>query len=248
LVEVGKQHCPKARIMDDSTILAVVPPCESRSNVDSSGNFCYTNIRCLTACYSPVQVHGVNKMGLLSSTKGGMVSSTELVDGTKVATFNAIVNLEYHFAPTAKSSLLNNGMGESSDSEAEFEDANPNITNASTASCHQPTASTTISSDNQKIIDTLLQEGLTAWRSRHGNDTVVEQMSLVCDETNGPSCLDDSSSAVQEIDYIAELASDAALLEDGALASIPHLSGAVRGFGFELTDAFPLYNNQKSKL
>jgi hypothetical protein len=88
--------------MDDSTILAVCPPCRLADNINKWGNYQGTHKRSLAASYAPISIYGNNKMGIGSTTQGA-VFSAELPDGSKFASLDTPTVLEYHFQPSFSS-------------------------------------------------------------------------------------------------------------------------------------------------
>lgn len=236
-VLVGDQECSQARIMDDSTILAVCPPCLLAENIEKSGEYRGTHRRSLAASYAPVSIYGNNKVGIGSTTRGA-VFSTELLGDSKFASLDTPVVLEYHFQPSFSSHQGKPASNSGDESEEEFE---------YTDSCPQSSKSDTklSISDNKaapeidwKLMARILKDGIDAWASQ-GNEVAETEIEMSADP-HGGAVIDALSSQRQ-------FASDAALFEECGLVGIPYMSGACRGFGFDLTDAFPKCTNSKSK-
>jgi hypothetical protein len=192
-VSVGDQQCPHARILDDSTILAVCSPVDD----------------CRNPSYAPIRVCGVRGLGIVSDS-AGMVVTSELADGTRWAFPPTPVNVERH----------------SRDEDYEFNDDN-----------NHPNNKKTRAPIDWEQSAKLLKDGMDAWRTRHVDVSAADV------STNSEG----SSTGLEEMERLCsqfQVASDTALLE---VVGIPSLSGPVRGFGFDLTDAFPRCTNETSK-
>jgi len=236
-VLVGNQKCPLARIMDDSTILAVALPCRLGANVASSGVNRGTHQRSLAASYAPVSIQGSNKTGIIS-TSSGSVTPTVLPDDSKIASLDAPVILEYHF-PIPKSKLLDklhSTPGNESEEEEEFEfteDSCP-VSNV----VHVPSEQPALPQVDYKLVARILKDGIDAWASKNNRVASVGR-EMDADPV--------AESTLEALAFQRQLVSDAALFEDCGLVGMPFLSGACRGFGFNLTDAYPKSTNSKSK-
>jgi hypothetical protein len=227
--------------MDDSTILAVCPPCQLADNINKWGNYQGTHKRSLAASYAPISIYGNNKMGIGSTTPGAAFSE-ELADSSKFASLDTPTVLEYHFQPSYSSHEELHGKPDtnSGDESEEEEFQDPDSAPQSSKSAINLSVS-----DNEaapevdwKVMAHILKDGIDAWASK-GNKVAQTEIKMN-DDPPGGDALDALSSQRQ-------LASDAALFEEYGLEGIPFLSGACRGFGFDLTEAFPKSNNIKSK-
>lgn len=238
---VGDQECPQARIMDDSTILAVCPPCRLAGDINKWGNYQGTHQRSLAVSYSPISIYGNNKMGIGSTTRGA-VFSTELPDGSKVASLDTPTVLEYHFQPSFSSHEELHGKSETNSGdeseEEEFQDTDTGPQSSKSTINLSVLDNKPAPEVDWKLMAHILKDGIDAWASK---DNAVAQTEIkMSDDSHGGEVLDALASQ-------RELASDAALFEEYGLVGIPYLSGACRGFGFDLTEAFPKSNNIKSK-
>lgn len=74
-VLIGDRSSPSLRVIDDSTILAISPPCILPKGVDSSGIFETTFEPCVTSRYLPIVVKGVTKCGLVARSDSAFVSA-----------------------------------------------------------------------------------------------------------------------------------------------------------------------------
>jgi DNA polymerase III delta prime subunit len=222
--------CPDARIMDDSTVLAIAPPLQFPRRIESDTS----KFRSLytTSSYSttlaPVRICSARKLGITSTTDGA-VETIILPDLTKIHIATSPYLLEYQ----------HNCIKEDEESESENEFGSDNISQNATAykdlqkSALQPP----LASINTSLTSELLEDGIESWRSTN---------SFV--EANGPSVdpisIDDNQ-VFDDMCTKAALASDAALLENVRMT--PFLSGSCRGFGFDFTEEFPKRNNGNSK-
>ena len=160
--------------MDDTTILAVCPPCHLPPNVTKTGVYRGGRQRSLAAAHAAITVCGTRGIGLLS-TSACSVKTIDLPDETSVISIAPAVTVEYqfpghithYFSPSAKKAgKAKEEREDDDDAEAEFE-----------FSEEQPSSKapeTIISTGNAESMDvdetkvaTLLQEGIDAWRSVH---------------------------------------------------------------------------------
>lgn len=241
-VYIGDQQCPQARILNDSTIVAVAAPLWLPKSLDQSGVYRGTRIRSIAAAYAPVTACSLIQMGVLSSTSGSY-SSVELPDQSKVCAAAMPFIIEYHFpVPAEDSNGLIHNNDEDTCSEAEFEltvkppEFSRSLCTVSSQSAPAPTMDV-----EAMIVANLLREGIDDWISLSGS---IPEARLSAEsikiEMGELGLLDELSSR-------ASLASDAALLDDLGLAGMPFLAGPCRGFGFDLTDEFPKRTNENSK-
>jgi DNA polymerase III delta prime subunit len=228
-VKVGDQVCFSSRIMNDSTILSVVPPCRLPLCVGSCGMVEGCNNRSLESRYAPVVVYGLAELGCISTTFGHLIVD-ELTLGT-ISSLHTICNLEYCLPTPIKTE-------QNEDEGGGLEEKNiTSIENVpSSLDCLMLPNTLPRVFGESKLPARLLKEGLDAWNLKYELSRAVENYRPVLPALE-----------MEEASFDAEINSDSRLLEDLGSLSTPFLSGAVRGFGFDLTEAFPKYNNEKSK-
>lgn len=225
-VYVGDRKCPVARILNDSTIMAVCQPYPP----DGRG-------RKGSISYEPIQICSTRRTGI-TSTILGYGFPLIFPDGSTVLTEQAPINIQLHF--NAKSStrsvpLANQSerCGEQSDEEFEFEDEDQNSKSADVVCEHIPL-------DSERVSQ-IINDGIDAWLTRHPegpefNSHTTKKMG--------------ASSDINELRQLCvdtELASDAVFLEDVGMNGTPYLAGPTLGFGYNLTEAYPLCSNETSK-
>jgi DNA polymerase III delta prime subunit len=216
---VGNHICPAARIMDDETVLAVSPIVHLPIGYSRFGRFHGDEYQSISICGVPMLGH--------NSTTLGSVAVMELPNGESVLQNNVPVHLQYHFSDVQRGSTEGDSESEA---EAEF-DESPKATRLSTTR----TSSIKHSSCNDETATAgILREGIKAWKGH----TVDKQQVLI----DGSKLDNLRLSAVA-----TELRSDAAMLEELSSSGLPYLSGACRGFGFDLTDAYPASTNANTK-
>ena len=232
-VKFGDEACPAARIMNDSTILAVVPPSPLPPNVSVDAVRSYSNVhrRCYSAEYKPISLSSIRELGITSSTEGA-VTVQQLPDSTRILVVEPTLSLECHFSTVTG----HKDGGEPSDEEEdefEFGAGRENKTNP--AKAVEPLLNCDPLDDAK--VSKLIEDAVLNW---------TDDIPMIEDER--PSItLTESSIDVELLSHHARLASDAALLEDVGTSGIPFLSGACKGFGYEMTDAFPAFTNENSQ-
>jgi ATPase family associated with various cellular activities (AAA) len=224
-VYIGNQKCPQARILDDSTIIAVTVPIQlpyfvnplPTTKVDNGG------IRSDFLTHAPVTVCSLQKLGLLSTTRNSL-RTVDLPDQTNIRVAVNPFLIEYRL------DVVKGKTG--SDSENEFE---------SSLSCR--TVRQPIEETDPYLVSKLLKEGVDAWLSSHSEGIKNE----IIFDTLKDKTLAEELQLVDSMCTRATLASDAALWEDIGMNIVPILSGACRGFGFDCTEEYPKRTNSNSK-
>ena len=74
-VLIGGRPSPLLRVVDDTTILAISPPCYLPKGVDSSGIFEMTFEPCITSRHLPIDVIGTTRTGLVAHSDSALVSA-----------------------------------------------------------------------------------------------------------------------------------------------------------------------------
>jgi DNA polymerase III delta prime subunit len=229
-VQFGDQLCLEARIMSDTTVLAVCAPFPKpyvyRVEEESNHRHAHHHSRCYCAEYKAVSIASVRKASIASSTKG-FVSMYTSPDGTKLLEQDSPCFLEVHYSTVMSSVEDDIGLDVSqSDSEREFDSA----TNEASL-CVKPMPAKAV---DHALISQTLRSAICEW--------TASVPALAGDRMPPPSIYD-----LRALSRAAALESDAALLEDLSTLGRPYLSGACRGFGFDLTEAYPSSTNEKSK-
>jgi DNA polymerase III delta prime subunit len=238
IVHIGHQVCPRACIVSDSTILAVAAPILVRAKVrDSPTTGCF---RSHSALYAPVMIGSASRLGVHSISSGLVAFGEQSTPSPAVQRSSTI---EYRFPSESKRGHYGQqpDSNDESSSEEEFEFAPP------TALISAPNLRTIVEhgtinalAESSETASRVLQEGIDAWMSVHGSISVVSP-------TKPPHCSVESLLEMQDISNKAGYASDAALFEDIGLSGLSDLAGSCGGFGFDLTDHFPKYNNETTK-
>jgi len=247
-VFIGDQECPEARIMNDTTILAVCPPCSLPPDVTKSGLYRGSHHRHKAAAHAPITVCGTRMDGLFSSSACS-VAVVDAPDGKKILSTKEIVTLEYQFPGhithyfSAKNEEVEKpdceDNGSSSDDECEWSDETSRQKSETKTTSIQIAPSQPSTADQTQALK-LIQDGIDAWLSVH--------------ESTKPPKIDPSAKREsKELDQIEQLftdcrlLSDAAFLEDIGTSGLPLLSGACSGFGFNMTDEYPKHTNESCK-
>ena len=216
-VHVGEQLCSQARILDDSTILAVLSPCRGvttpKENID----------------YAPIRVCGIRKMGLLSDSAGSVV-----VDDDSLPSLHRPVCLERYF-PGSSQLFSVTAHKEDSDGPYEEFEFNDNNSKESDAQLENPTPA-----ENDRRVAALMKEGMDAWFTRQVGPVPEPTDGSVIADVEG-------FEKMERVSRYYECMSDVALLEDVGMMGVPFLAGATPGFGFDLTGAYPKCTNDKNK-
>lgn len=198
-VFVGRLECSHARILDDSTILAVCPPILGKGQgavwVDSSD---------LDMRYARVSICSSRSLGI-GSTTDGAVQHTELHDGTPFSTLRPSTLLEYKLYPA----VSDENDEEDSDEECEFED--------SAAKKASPNACQSAVTVDRKAALQLLKEGMDAWLSQKHDIPQVDEDDDFED--------DEGLAQIERLCRAVAYESDAAFLEDCGLEGLPMLAG-----------------------
>ena len=74
-VLIGGRPSPLLRVLDDTTILAISPPCHLPEGVDPSGIFEMTFEPCITSRHLPIDVIGTTRTGLVAHSDSALVSA-----------------------------------------------------------------------------------------------------------------------------------------------------------------------------
>ncbi|GKY94729.1 hypothetical protein MPSEU_000438300 [Mayamaea pseudoterrestris] len=214
-VYIGDCPCPVARIMNDSTILAVSAP------IPLPRNFRHTS-RFHDEEYQAITISSTTRLGVVSSTSQCPATVT-LPNGLAILQCSAPVLLHRHFSDVRQLAKCDGSC--TSDGEMEFDEPKPT---ASTTVCVRP-----------KFVDMseasrILTQGITGWEGHKAD---------VSCRSSGKCSLP----FVTDMSRSADLISDAALLDDVAFLGQPYLSGACRGFSYDLTNAYPATANERTK-
>ena len=108
VVYFGNQKSPASRILDDTTIAAICPPCVIPENVDSSGLCTHTFQQSLNCRYAPVAVHLVTSKGVIVCSDSNQFKIS-MGDGSYAATPNITYDfpdIEFGTERKAKSNEL----------------------------------------------------------------------------------------------------------------------------------------------
>ena len=206
-VHVASQVCPKICLVDDKTILALCPPCAVPSTIDPLTCRSHSHHReSLDTRVAPVSIHSQTLRLGIVTNWDTTIETSQLVDGQVLASVTRPV-VDYYFA--------GNDDGD----------------------CELAPDKTVANNGDQSVLSMkLLEEGIILW------DATLEKLE---DKLPAPHkkaeavTISDSDKKMQEelerLSTDMQFGSDAALLEDMQFG-IPFLSGACRGFGFDLTN------------
>jgi DNA polymerase III delta prime subunit len=238
LVHIGHQVCPRACIVSDSTILAVVAPMNVPAEVrDGPATGC---IRSYAALYAPVMIASASRLGV-HSISSGLVACGEQSNSSPAVQRPSTI--EYRFPSESKGGhyehLPDANDGSSSEEEFEFERPTPLIS-APNLRALVERGTINASAESTETASRVLQEGMDAWKSIHGSISMISP-------NKPPHCSVESLLEMQDISTKAGYASDAALFEDIGLFGLPDLAGSCHGFGFDLTDHSHKHNNETRK-
>lgn len=229
-VFVGDKVCPHAQIMDDSTILAVKSPSALQPDANPGAAFGFRQANMIEKLQ--LRVYSTLKAGGASTSEAGILV-TELPDGRAVVSVQPPCSLECWSSTATVEKAAEKDQEGDSGSEAEFDGG----------SCGRPSSeqSGTAKSTQTAPLDAnaasqLFQDGINSWTG----DKLDLPATLTPDK--------EAEVAMCELSVRAALASDAALFADPSLKGVPYLAGPCRGFGFDLTEAYPVSTNEKSKL
>jgi hypothetical protein len=221
---IGDQQCPAARILSDDTIMVVCPPRRAEGRGYRRSIY-----------YEQVKIASLHRTGITSTTSGGFVSKT-LEDGSALLTEHVPVNVQFFQSQGTANDIPKTKQHESCDSESEgefeFQDEDHVV-------IHKNVAYNVFYDDEE--VSRILNDGIDAWLTRHPD---VHEFSTRTTNIAPEKC--DTESLIQ-LCIDTQLTSDAALLEDIGLDGLPYLAGSVPGFGYNLTEAYPLCSNEASK-
>jgi DNA polymerase III delta prime subunit len=172
--------------------------------------------------YQSITVSGIKKIGIIS-TSSSSVSVMESPSGMTMLQCGDHVVLQRHFSDAQH---LTDGDGDSSsDDEMEFDELKPVV--KSTIVARQPAV------DLTKALR-VLEQAVANWEGvcPDVQDRVIDQCSI---------------ESVNKMSESASLISDATLIDDIGSLGLPYLSGACRGFGFDMTGAYPATTSENTK-
>jgi DNA polymerase III delta prime subunit len=206
-VRVASQVCPKICLVDDKTILALCPPCAVPSTVDPLTCRSYIHHReSLDTRVAPVSVHSKHFRLGILTSCDNTIETSQLVDGQALSSLSRPV-VDYYFASK-------------DDEESEF----------------APDKTVANNGDQNVLPMKLLEEGLVLWDTTLGK--LKDKLPASHEKPEAVKVNDSDKKMQEELERLSanmQFGSDAALLEDMQYG-IPLLSGACRGFGFDLTD------------
>lgn len=212
-VTVGGRLCPKAKIVNNSTILAICPPCRLGSQRMSEMG---SSIR-----YANVSVESTTKLGTVSCSSCLHSGSSNTISGC------SYVNLEYHFP---QSSRAYPDLQADSDDEKELSDEGASKCNAESNRRLADNVCEVV--PDHTVLSEMMCSGIKALKDENAN--VDESLAMSCNVLNSNDVC--QTSLINRLAEVTELKSDAMLLEDLESCCLPLLSGPVRGFGAALTD------------
>ena len=216
-VYIGSYCCAQARIMNDSTILAVVTPSDNVTN-----------------SYLPVNIASRKGLGIMSSTKGSLMKM-ELPDQTKILSTVSACLVECRPGETVHKN--------DSDSECEFEaDVAREVVSEKLLEHVSSFDKMTNKHLETDLAMKMLNDSVDTHRAMYEVEDVQETIATPFSKVN-----EEDLDQFEELVTLAGLASDASLFEDVGLNPVPILSGACRGFGFVHTEDFPKRTNEHSK-
>lgn len=196
IVRIGQTDSPQARILDDTTILAVCPAVMGGN--DTSLHILSPNLH-----YADVSLSASKRTGLVSTTSGIQIQG-ELSDGTPWLTSQNVVLLEYYTGNYEKETIA--GSDENSDEGYELEDTAPT-----------KTPSSALFEANSKAALQIISEGIGAWLSQKHEIPIVDEP----DEEEDDIGLE----LIEKVSRNADFESDAAFIEDCGLHGLPFLAG-----------------------
>jgi DNA polymerase III delta prime subunit len=205
-IQIGDQACPKVRIVDDSTIFALCPPCRLPSSVDPfTCRFRENNRKNLSTQVATTSIRPAGKLGCVDVLEK-TAQLIELFNGTQLAsTTRAQVSYRFYEDP---------------DSEHEFE-------------AGKPLSETSRNEDDDVA---RFDECLTIWNASLLKVTECSSVASAdytaprkCQDSDW-----EMLEVLEALSKEKHLTSDAAYLEE-LQGGIPSLSGACKGFGYTLT-------------
>lgn len=206
-VHVASQVCPKICLVDDKTILALCPPCAVPLTVDPRTCRSYIHHRqSLDTRVASVSIRSKSLRLGILTNCDTTIETSQLVDEQVLSSLTQPV-VDYFFPGN-------------DDEECEF----------------SPEKTIANNGDQSVLSMKLLEEGIALW------DTTLEKLKdrLPVSHVKPEAVkISESDKRMQEelerLSTDMQFGSDAALLEDMQFG-IPFLSGACRGFGFDLTN------------
>lgn len=233
-VSIGKQICPAVKVLNESTILAVCPPCHLQSGITDSGVIRSTGRESRTSRFAPVSIRLFSHGRLLSRSDADVTATAELCDGTPYTTLGRHWNIEYAFPPPRYGMPVANDRADSDEEsdEAEFEGSmNADADVRAPPETVETTARCVFTEEEAAAI---LQKGIREWEAAHSERGVKSERTF-----SGTIITSDAASAQQlEALYsLTRLSSDASLLEDELeFGGVPYLAGVVPGFGSSIVN------------
>jgi len=257
---------PMLRVVDDTTILAISPPCDLPEGVDSSGIFEMTFEPCITSRHLPILVTGTTRTGIVAHSDSALVS----VPGKHW-------NVTYSFSEPSgrlesvckkREEARGSTRGEDAFSSDEEDFVIPTSTRTTCRADEEKKADEDLEQDTITSVVSMTSENealppdhndhLAALLEKASNDLVLdvhgvasklhhEQTPLKCDfgrgeieNQNAVNEHDGEEKVAQELEQLVkelEIASDAVLLEEGLYSmATPTPSGAARGFASDFID------------
>lgn len=233
-VYFGSQVSPAVKVLNDSTILAVCPPCSVAAGVTDSGVIERTGRESRTSRFAPVSIKVYAHGKVLSRSDAVEYTTNELCDGTPCSSIGGHWNIEYAFPPPRYGILGNQHVDSDDESiEAEFgSDERPRPVVPDPA----PAVTTSQRTFTKEEAEAVLEKGISEWKAAHAE-------SEASTETESGSARlmitpdGESSGGLDVLSTLTKVSSDAALLEDGLESGgIPFLAGVVPGFGSSLVN------------
>ena len=120
-VSIGHQLSPAVKVLDDTTILAVCPPCALAPGIEDSGVIAQTGQESRTSRFAllSIQLHARGR--LIARSDADVTTTAELCDGTPYTSLVRQYNIEYAFPPPRYGMLADDPVDSDEDSvEAEF--------------------------------------------------------------------------------------------------------------------------------
>eukprot|EP00977_Amphora_coffeiformis_P014679 scaffold4162_cov162-Amphora_coffeaeformis.AAC.12 len=195
-VRVGQRDCPQARILDDTTILAVCPPIIGEN--DTSVHLLSPGLH-----YADVSLSASKRTGLMSTTSG-VQTRDELNDGTPWLTSQNVFLLEYRTGKHEQQAVVCNDEG--SDEVFELDDLAP-----------VRTAFSALLETDSKAALQIMSEGIGAWLSQNHEIPIVDEPDDLEDEIG--------LEMIEQVSRSADFESDAVFFEDCGLHGLPFLAG-----------------------
>ena len=235
-VFIGDQRSPALRVLNDSTVLAVCPPCSLPPGVSDSGLIFETGRESRMSRFAPVSINLYVGSKVCVGSESNVATTTEICDGTHCTSLRRQWNVEYAFPPPRHGIRVHRPVESDEESiEAEFgsdEDIHKNMA--------LPVATRPEETPRRKFTkaeaDALLEGGVQEWKSSHSRAESDTSQEIEKGKTSVREVPDvDAAKKLEATSSSAALSSDAAVLGDGfELGGVPFLSGVVPGFGSTL--------------